>query len=185
MRKLVALSALVGSLASVPILYQQNPEAFQAVVRQAFERRAAPEPERPTVYALRAESQTEVLAGRKVRLTMDRLGHFYGEFRINGRRTRALVDTGATLVALNASTARDLGIRLSPSDFRHAVNTANGTARAAAATLDSIQLGRIRLENVEAVVLEDAALEETLVGMSFLARLRRFQIADGALLLEQ
>ena len=29
---------------------------------------------------------------------MDRLGHFYGEFRINGRRTRALVDTGAKLV---------------------------------------------------------------------------------------
>ena len=37
-------------------------------------------------------------------------GHFVGDFRFNGRRIEALVDTGATAVALNLSTARRIGV---------------------------------------------------------------------------
>lgn len=72
-----------------------------------------------------------------------------------------------------------------PADFIYKVNTANGTTRAAAAVIDRIQIGRISLENVEAAVLEDSALQTTLVGMSFLKRLGRFQVENGALLLAQ
>ena len=95
------------------------------------------------------------------------------------------MDTGATMVAINRSTARRIGISLSPGDFRHEVQTANGATKAAAAVIDRIQIGRITLQNVEAAVLDDAALDGALVGMSFLKRLSKFEMQDGALLMQQ
>ena len=47
------------------------------------------------------------------------------------------------------------------------------------------QIGRIDVSDVQAVVLEDEALSGTLVGMSFLNRLRKYHVENGALILEQ
>lgn len=125
------------------------------------------------------------LSGRSARLKMDRTGHFVSEFRMNGYRVKALVDTGATLVAINRSTAQRIGIRLMPSDFKYAVNTANGKVAAASALIDEVTIGRITVENVSAAVLPDEALDGTLVGMSFLNQLRSFNVDNGELILRQ
>lgn len=124
-------------------------------------------------------------AGRKVAIDADARGHFVADFKLNGRRLTALVDTGATMVAMNRSTARRIGIALANSDFRHGVQTANGKARAAAATIGSVEIGRIFVRDVQALVLEDDALDGVLVGMSFLNRLQRFQVEDGRLAMQQ
>lgn len=123
--------------------------------------------------------------GRTVRLTMDSRGHFIADFRLNGRNTRALVDTGATTVAINTSTARQIGIALSDRDFSHRVSTANGETRAALTTIANIEIGRIRAENVQAMVLDDQALDQTLLGMSFLKTLGRFEVSGNTLTLTQ
>ena len=47
------------------------------------------------------------------------------------------------------------------------------------------RVGGIVVRDVQAVVLDDRALSGTLVGMSFLKGLRRFQVENGRLLLEQ
>ena len=120
-----------------------------------------------------------------MRLPADARGHFTGDFKLNGRRVEALVDTGATLVAINLSTAKRIGIDLTPADFKYEVDTANGKARAASAMIDNLQIGRIYIENVQALVLDDKALDGTLIGMSFLKRLDKFEVADGALVLTQ
>jgi aspartyl protease family protein len=96
-----------------------------------------------------------------------------------------MVDTGATLVAMNVSTAAKAGIRLKPTDFRHEVQTANGRTRAASAVIDSLEIGRIHVTNVEAVILDDDALRSTLIGMSFLRRLGKYQVENHTLLLVQ
>jgi aspartyl protease family protein len=123
--------------------------------------------------------------GRKVIIPADRKGQFEGQFRLNDRNVKALVDTGATLVAINVTTALKAGVKLKPSDFRHEVQTANGRTMAAATILSSVEIGRIRISDVEALVLDDSALQTTLVGMSFLRRLDRFQVEDHTLLLVQ
>ena len=128
---------------------------------------------------------TEVLLGRKVRIAADPRGHFNADFKLNGRSIDAMVDTGATLVAINLSTARRIGIQLTPGDFKYTVNTANGKTRAASATIERLQIGRILVENVDAVVLDDKALDGTLIGVSFLKRLAKYQVENGALLLVQ
>lgn len=125
------------------------------------------------------------LGGRKARIRMDSRGHFVTQARMNGRRIEVLVDTGATSVAINTTTARRLGIKLSPSDFKYTVNTANGRIKAASATIDRIEIGRVSVTNVRAAVLKDASLTDTLLGMSFLKELDRFEIRNRELVLEQ
>ena len=52
-------------------------------------------------------------------------------------------------------------------------------------TIERLQIGRILVEDVEAVVLQDKALDGTLIGVSFLKRLAKYQVENGALLLVQ
>lgn len=124
------------------------------------------------------------LSGRQVALNANRLGHYEGTFRINGTNVAAMVDTGATVVALNVSTARRAGIRLNPADFSHFVQTANGRTKAAPARISKIEIGRIVVYDVDAVVLEDGALSGVLVGMSF-GRLKRYQAENNRFVMVQ
>jgi len=95
-------------------------------------------------------------------------GHFVGEGAVNGQPVRFLVDTGATSIALPASLAQRAGI-----DFRKGApsmsNTANGLVHVYRVNLDTVRLGGIELNSVDAVVFE-AGLDTALLGMSFLNR---------------
>lgn len=118
-------------------------------------------------------------------LEADGRGHFNGAFRMNGRSVDGMVDTGASLVAINESTARKLGFGVNSLDFRYAVNTANGNTDAALIVLDRVEIGNVRVREVKAFVLRDKALSGTLVGMSFLKKLKSFQVEAGNLKLVQ
>lgn len=116
---------------------------------------------------------------RAATVPMSRNGHFTADFRINGRSIQGLIDTGATYVAINASTARHLGLNLAQSDFKHQVRTANGTTNAALVDLDRMQIGAISVENVEAFVLDDKALSTILIGMSFMSKLQSYRVHNN------
>jgi aspartyl protease family protein len=123
--------------------------------------------------------------GGLVRVTADRNGHYVSEIEINHRRMSALVDTGATVVALRYEDARSLGL-VSPGDkFDVNVRTANGDGRAKRVQLRSVSVGTITIRNVDALVLEQGALAANLLGMSFLQRLSRFEVQRGTLVLER
>lgn len=182
-RNLLLVAACAGGAALlVPALYERNPQLFERLMSSgsgamSAETRAAPA--QPMVAAVQAPT------GRKVRLEADGRGHFSAEFRINGRAVPAMIDTGATVVAINQSTARRIGVAVQPSDYRATVETANGVVKAAAVQIERLEIGRIVVTDVAALVLDDRALSGTLVGMSFLSRLSRYRVEAGALLLEQ
>ncbi|KQZ97812.1 hypothetical protein ASD64_16550 [Mesorhizobium sp. Root157] len=186
LRSLIFLGIVVGVSSAIPMLYQSNPQAFDEVVRSLT---GHGEPAGATVSEVKLtamqEPPIEQPLGRKVMLKQDQLGHFSAPFRVNGRQIDALVDTGATLVALNTSTARRVGISLNPSDFRHEVSTANGKIRGAAVIIERLQIGKINLDDVQAIVLDDKALQTNLIGMSFLGRLASYKAENGTLLLAQ
>ena len=123
-------------------------------------------------------STARYTGNRGVVLEADGTGHFSGQFTINGRKEKGMVDTGASMVAINVSTAARLGIARNDLDFRYAVDTANGKTRAAYVRLDSVAIGSISVPNVGAMVLEDKALSGTLIGMTFLKGLKSYQV-DG------
>ena len=96
-----------------------------------------------------------------------------------------LLARGASVVALNESTAARFGLRPMPADYKAAVSTANGTIKAAPARLAMVDLGGIIVRDVDAMVLPDEALSENLLGLSFLSKLKRFEYANGKMVLEQ
>ena len=120
-----------------------------------------------------------------VEVPRDAMGHFRVEGRIDGRSLDFMIDTGASVIALTADDAAQLGIHPAESDYRVLLRTANGTVRAAPTTLDMVEVGDIALHNVAAVVMPDGALSENLLGMSFLSRLHHFDYSDGKMVLEQ
>ena len=128
---------------------------------------------------------TAISGSNVIRMRADAQGHYTGSFKINGKPVQGLIDTGATYVALNETLARRLGCTANQLDFRYGVNTANGQTKAAHVTLDRIEIGGIRVRDVEAFVLKDEALTTTLVGMSFLQKLASYSVADGSLSLKQ
>ena len=96
-----------------------------------------------------------------------------------------LVDTGASLVALMEADAQRMGIRISNSDPRVRLQTANGTISAPKVRLASISIGGVTVQDIEAVVLPPTALRQNLLGMTFLSRLTRYEFRSGQLVLEQ
>jgi aspartyl protease family protein len=124
-------------------------------------------------------------SGRSLMLESDRQGHFQVEARVEGRFVDFVVDTGASLVVLRESSAAMAGIRLQPRDYTATAVTANGKIKAAPAKVERIEIGGIAVYDVPALVLPDEALAKNLLGVSFLSRLKRYEYANGRLLLEQ
>lgn len=109
-------------------------------------------------------------------------GHFWAQAEVNGAPVRFLVDTGATAVALTPDDAERLGLDVKSLKFAQRVTTATGRSRAASVTLDSLSVGDARLQNVNALVIEDG-LDTSLLGMSYLGRLSGFEATREALFL--
>jgi aspartyl protease family protein len=139
----------------------------------------------PMPHAAAVQAAAPASYGRSLTLDSDRQGHFHVDARIDGDRLGFMVDTGASVVVLRASDAAEVGIRPLPADYTATVSTANGKIKAAPAKLDRVELGDITVYDVPAMVLPDEALAQNLLGVSFLSRLKRYEYADGRLVLEQ
>jgi aspartyl protease family protein len=122
---------------------------------------------------------------RSVSVSRDARGHFQTDGRIDGQRIGFMIDTGASVIALNESSAARIGLRPLRSDYKASVTTANGTVKAARTRIALIDVGGLLVRDVDAMVLPDEALSENLLGLSFLSKLKRFEYANGQLVLEQ
>ena len=111
----------------------------------------------------------------------DGRGHVALTAIVNGAPVRFLVDTGASRVTLTAEDARAAGIDPGRLVFDQRSQTANGLAREAPVTLREIRIDRLSIDNVSAAVNEN--LTVSLIGMSFLRRLKRFEMRDGLLII--
>lgn len=123
--------------------------------------------------------------GGEVRLKADARGHFIIKGYVNDRRTTFMADTGATLVFLTYEDAERLGLSPQRLDFYGTVETANGVTRVAPVKLDRVRVEDITVRDVPAAVAERGALATNLLGMSFLRRLKSFQMQGSELVLTQ
>jgi aspartyl protease family protein len=110
-------------------------------------------------------------------------GHFWADAEVDGQTLRFLVDTGATAVALKADDARRLGIQPEGLAYDYTVVTANGPAHAARVKLGRVAVGRAEVADVDAFVI-DHGLETSLLGMTYLGRLSKFEATPYALVLK-
>ena len=105
-----------------------------------------------------------------VSLYADQAGHFFGNLSINGASLKYVVDTGATTVALNSGDAKFVKIDYEKGE-RINMSTANGEVSAYLVKLNTLKVGTIILNNVDATVNEGGSPTVVLLGMSALNRL--------------
>lgn len=134
----------------------------------------------PPGYTIPADSREGEIA---VRIRKRQNGHFVARGDVNGARVTMLVDTGASTVVLKPADAERAGIDVGGLSFSAPVSTANGTAFAAPVRLRAVSIGGIVIEDVEALVARPGSLNESLLGMSFLRRLRSYEFSGDFLTL--
>ena len=109
-------------------------------------------------------------------------GHYWAEADVDGHEVRFLVDTGASAVSLTPDDARRLGFEPQSLAYSYQVTTANGPTRAAKIKLDRVSVAGAEVHDVDAYVIE-SGLETSLLGMTYLGRLSRFEATQTALIL--
>ena len=129
------------------------------------------------------EPATDAGAPAGVALQSGRNGHFFVTVLLDGRTLPMMVDTGASACAVSEEDAARIGIHVGPADFTRVWNTANGTVRVAPIRIAVMQVGSITVRDVEAVVIPRGRLSTSLLGMSFLRRLRDFSVAGATMTL--
>lgn len=119
---------------------------------------------------------------REVVLERNAQGHYVANGLINGQRATFLLDTGATDVAIPESLADRLRLPRQTGGFSQ---TANGRVAVWGTTLNTVQLGVIRLNHVRATIVPSMQADApVLLGMSFLKQLELIQ-REGRLTLRQ
>ena len=107
-------------------------------------------------------------SGSKIVLNAGDGGHFLAAGSINGKSVQFMVDTGATTVAMGSAEAKRMGIDYAAGRPVR-MNTANGQTMGYLLTLNSVRIGDVEVQNVEAIVSQQA-MPYVLLGNSFLTR---------------
>jgi aspartyl protease family protein len=119
----------------------------------------------------------------EVRIRKRLNGHFFATVKVNGKEISMIVDTGASSIVLRPEDARKAGIDPDTLTYRVPVMTANGRTVAARVRLDEVAIGPLDRTKVEALVARPGALTQSLLGMSFLSRLRSYEFSGDFLTL--
>lgn len=127
--------------------------------------------------------ETETPEGQGVRIRRQWDGHFVANVNVNDVSVRMIVDTGASTVVLRPQDARKLGIDPDRLVYSVPVQTANGQSHAARVRLDKIAIGPLVYHKVEALVARPDSVHQSLLGMSFLSRLRSYEFSGDFLTL--
>lgn len=122
------------------------------------------------------------VVGSEVRIPMGRDGHFWVDAEINGIKRKMLVDSGATVTALSQGTARAAGVEPDATLVPLLMQTANGTVRAKAGTVDALAVGAIEARRLK-VVISPALGNTDVLGMNFLSQLAAWRVEGRTLFL--
>ncbi len=122
---------------------------------------------------------------RTARLSLRDDGHYWARALVNRKASvEFMVDTGASVVALNYRDAQRMGLRPETLDYKWSIRTAGGETMGASVVIDSIKLGQVHVRDVEAMVLK-TDLDQSLLGMSFLSQLYSYEFRGDRLIIRQ
>lgn len=109
-------------------------------------------------------------------------GHYYIRADVNGAPVTFVLDTGATSLVLTQADAGAAGLDPDNLTYYGRAMTANGEVRTAPVRLDTVTLGNVTDANIAAVV-NGGEMTSSLMGMTYLQRWGRIEIAQDTLTL--
>ena len=122
----------------------------------------------------------QTISGEAIELRRQDDGHYWIMVDINGKPVRFMVDSGATMTAINATTARDAGIE--SDGYPIILSTANGRVAAKRANVQSLVVGPHRIENHPVVVSESFG-DINLLGMNFLNSMQSWRVEANVMII--
>jgi aspartyl protease family protein len=131
--------------------------------------------------AMTVEQSAGGLTEIRIRKRLD--GHFNANVEVNGKQIAMIVDTGASSIVLTLEDATKAGIDVTHLAYNIPVLTANGRTFAARIRLEKVAIGPLDRTNVDALVAKHGAMTQSLLGMSFLSRLRSYEFSGDFLTL--
>lgn len=117
----------------------------------------------------------------EVQVNKDMNGHYQVIGFINHKKVKFLVDTGASAVTLTYKDASRVGINIAKLNYNIVISTANGFSKVAYIELKELRIGDITINNVKAFVAKEG-LSTSLLGMTFLNRLKSFHFKNNTLI---
>ena len=168
----VATGFIVETLIA-PAVEERETAAMSAVEQPNEARRlnaASTQPQAPSAHAAILRKEND--------------GHYWANANVDGTSVKFMVDTGASTVALTYKDAQRIGLEPDTLSYRWSIRTAGGEVFGASVLLESIKIGQVEVENVEAMVLRDG-LTQSLLGMTFLGELQSYEFRQSNLLLRK
>ena len=124
----------------------------------------------------------QVVEGGETRVPMADDGHFWLEAEINGHRAHFLVDTGATLTAVSADTARAAGLEERAGALPIRMQTANGPVAAHMTSIGELRFGNIAARGLDALIAPGLG-RTNVIGMNLLSRLQSVRLEGETMVL--
>lgn len=112
-------------------------------------------------------------------------GRILAKSRINGTPVDMIVDSGSSAIVLKASDAERAGIAIATAAYDTPLATAGGETYVAPVHVRTLEVGPIRVDDVEAFVAKPGSVNESLLGMSFLRRLSSYELSGEFATLRQ
>jgi len=125
---------------------------------------------------------TGLVEGDKIIIPKQADGHYHLSLEVNGHTLVFLVDTGASQIVLSQQDAKKLGFKDAELNYWMQAQTANGTVRMAPVQLDTITIGAVSAQNIQAVV-NGGELRQSLLGMSYLNLFSSIEIKRDQMIL--
>ena len=124
----------------------------------------------------------QLVEGGETRIPLAPDGHYWIRAELNGVPANFLVDTGATVTAVNQNIADAAGLTPRRGGIPVRINTANGAINAQLATAQSIAFGNVEASGIDVIIAPNLGSTNVL-GMNVLSRLESWQVRDNTLIL--
>lgn len=123
------------------------------------------------------------ISGEAIELRRQDDGHYWLLVDVNGKPVRFMIDSGATITAINANTAKDTEVEIDENGYPIILSTANGRVAAQRGLVRVMKAGPHSIENLPVVVSENFG-ETNVLGMNFLDTMKSWKVEGNKMVLQ-
>lgn len=179
---IVSIGGAVNVARNPPEPVEAKPVRYSKANPWSKDEILAEQPQEPSRRYASLPATPAMGTGGEVRLEREGDGHFYADILVRGVSVKAVVDTGASVIALPGDEARRIGFTWSASDVRPVARGASGTVYGVVRRAEVVTLGSLTARDLEVMVIPEG-LDVTLLGQNFLKQVKKVEMKGDEMVL--